>query len=256
MEDFQSSRNGIDQALVKNTCIFDTFTSLSSSAKNLDWEEQLQNVMKKIGFKSYLISLGRAVPSRDPLSQIITTYPVEWLDRYSAEDLFKIDPIVKHCNKFIIPMFWERERLLARGSPVEFWAAREEYGLKYGISIPLRYKDMTGSLSVAQEANVSNGFEGDVDGSIGDLFMLLPYLVEGLKNRIEVVNSPKCKLTKRESECLEWSAFGKTSWEISCILNCAERTVNFHIGNATLKLGALNRRQAIASAITAGYITI
>ncbi len=44
------------------------------------------------------------------------------------------------------------------------------------------------------------------------------------------------RLTLREKEILLWTAEGKTSWEISLILNIAERTVTFHVQNSIQKL--------------------
>jgi LuxR family quorum-sensing transcriptional regulator LasR len=35
------------------------------------------------------------------------------------------------------------------------------------------------------------------------------------------------KLTPRESECLKWTAQGKSTWEIAKIFGCSEATVNF-----------------------------
>lgn len=42
---------------------------------------------------------------------------------------------------------------------------------------------------------------------------------------------------------------GKSNWEIANILNVAERTVTFHIGNACTKLGVNGRFQATVKAI-------
>lgn len=51
-------------------------------------------------------------------------------------------------------------------------------------------------------------------------------------------------LTDRELECLRLVAEGRTSKEIARILNIASRTVDFHVHNATEKLGATSRSQA------------
>ncbi|MBF0308331.1 MAG: autoinducer binding domain-containing protein [Magnetococcales bacterium] len=56
-------------------------------------------------------------------------------------------------------------------------------------------------------------------------------------------------LTPRERECLRWASEGKTAWEISEILNISERTVVAHLTNASEKLGANNRIQAVARAV-------
>jgi DNA-binding NarL/FixJ family response regulator len=63
-------------------------------------------------------------------------------------------------------------------------------------------------------------------------------------------------LSKREIQVLKWTAIGKTSWEISSILEISERTVNFHLGNITNKLGVSGRRAACSLAIAKGLISL
>ncbi len=57
-------------------------------------------------------------------------------------------------------------------------------------------------------------------------------------------------LSKRELECLHWTAAGKTSAEIAVILSVTESTVNFHIKNTLPKLNASNRAHAVAKAVS------
>lgn len=68
------------------------------------------------------------------------------------------------------------------------------------------------------------------------------------------IASPAIHLTPRETECLQWAAAGKTAWETSRILAISERTATFHLTNAVKKLGATNRRAAVARAIGLGLI--
>jgi len=63
-------------------------------------------------------------------------------------------------------------------------------------------------------------------------------------------------LSTREMEVLDWLKQGKSSWDISVILDISERTVNFHVYNITRKLGATNRPQAVAVAARLGLIRI
>ena len=56
-------------------------------------------------------------------------------------------------------------------------------------------------------------------------------------------------LTPREREVLWWAAQGKSAWEIGEILQIAKRTVDEHTQNAIRKLGAVNRTQAVATAL-------
>jgi len=56
----------------------------------------------------------------------------------------------------------------------------------------------------------------------------------------------KALLSKREREVLNWLNRGKTSWDISMILNISERTVNYHVGNIMRKLGVNSRLHAVS----------
>ncbi|MEW7980957.1 MAG: helix-turn-helix transcriptional regulator [Candidatus Sedimenticola endophacoides] len=62
------------------------------------------------------------------------------------------------------------------------------------------------------------------------------------------------QLTEREIMVLRWTAEGKTSGEISSILDITERTVNFHIANAMVKLNAVNKTAAVIRAAMVGLL--
>jgi DNA-binding CsgD family transcriptional regulator len=63
------------------------------------------------------------------------------------------------------------------------------------------------------------------------------------------------RLSGREKEVLLWLKHGKSSWEISVILEISESTVNFHVKNAMRKLNSVSRTQAVAVALENGLIT-
>jgi len=62
-------------------------------------------------------------------------------------------------------------------------------------------------------------------------------------------------LTPKEIEILQWIKEGKSSWDISVMLECSKRTVDFHVENAKTKLNTVSRAQAIAVALHYGAIT-
>jgi DNA-binding NarL/FixJ family response regulator len=55
-------------------------------------------------------------------------------------------------------------------------------------------------------------------------------------------------LSDREIEALTWVARGKTSAEIAGLIGLSKRTVDFHLDNARIKLGATTRTQAAIKA--------
>jgi len=86
--------------------------------------------------------------------------------------------------------------------------------------------------------------------------MLIPFLLEGSQKHLKESGKQFGNLTQRESEVLKWSGVGKTTWEMSCILGCSERTINYHIANASRKLGAFSRQQAVGVALAHGLISL
>jgi DNA-binding NarL/FixJ family response regulator len=63
-------------------------------------------------------------------------------------------------------------------------------------------------------------------------------------------------ISKREKEVLKWLRKGKSSWDVSVILEISERTVNFHINNVMKKLDSMTRTQAVATAVENGLIEV
>lgn len=68
------------------------------------------------------------------------------------------------------------------------------------------------------------------------------------------VSAGQVDMSKRETETLTWAARGKTSAEIAMILGLSKRTVDFHIENARIKLGAATRIEAAIKAATGRLI--
>jgi DNA-binding NarL/FixJ family response regulator len=74
-------------------------------------------------------------------------------------------------------------------------------------------------------------------------------VAEAKKQKTAVDLQQKLPITKRESEVLYWVSHGKTSWEISQILEMSPRTVNKHLEQIFKKLGVDNRTSAAAISI-------
>jgi len=61
-------------------------------------------------------------------------------------------------------------------------------------------------------------------------------------------------LSHRQKECLRWAAQGKTSWETAQLLRITERTVNFHLQKAYVRLNVHTRAAAVAAALKTGEL--
>jgi LuxR family transcriptional regulator len=70
----------------------------------------------------------------------------------------------------------------------------------------------------------------------------------------EEVTAMEKQLTNREIEVLKWTAYGKTSREVSEILIISVNTVNFHVKNAMAKLQTVNKTATVARASVLGLL--
>lgn len=71
-------------------------------------------------------------------------------------------------------------------------------------------------------------------------------LIRCLQNDAANGHETVVELTAVEAELVKWMSEGKTNWEISMVLQMAERTVRYHVSNLFQKLGVGSRTAAVA----------
>lgn len=92
------------------------------------------------------------------------------------------------------------------------------------------------------------------DSAFGELHLYGLYLFAKLTALMRP-RSTMTPLAPRETECLRWSAAGKTSSEIAGIIGVSENTVNSYLSSAAQKMNAVNRVQTVAQAIRLGLLS-
>ncbi|WP_296946766.1 LuxR family transcriptional regulator [uncultured Massilia sp.] len=200
-----------------------------------------------------------AIMDREQLSRrnVITTYPASWVRRYQEAGYEAVDPVVRRVAGSSLPVFWDG---LAGVVPrhIVFDEARD-HGLANGITVPVAGPRGERALFSIATDLAPEAAPGHQAAFAGRVLLTALYLDEAVRRLARTAahaaqGGGRPPLTRRERECLQWAATGKTSWEISTILSISERTVIFHMANATRKLGATNRRQAVVRALGLGLI--
>jgi LuxR family quorum-sensing transcriptional regulator LasR len=232
------------------------FSTLLDCGSELDLRTTLFQMGSKYGYEQVLLAL---VPTRHtPLRQatLHTNYSEAWMRTYMATQLFNIDPTVHHSYTQSIPLVW-KSRLFSSHAQKEMYEAACYYGLGNGITLPFHgASNELGILCFASSRRSETQFHSAAMHNMPDLSLLRDFAFEAMlkfsKTPAQLEAVPA--VTPRELECLNWSAAGKTSWEIAHILHCSEATVNFHFGNIRRKFNTLTRRQAVVKAINFGMI--
>lgn len=199
-----------------------------------------------ISFKKQNNKLGK------PTSEIINiNYPKEWVSSYMEKRLWEIDPLIKRGITKSCFQFWH-DTFSTNPPPNELKNLSSKFGFLDGLACSTVNKPFNdASLIIIADKNIKDGKRSRII-----LEALMPYLHIAhesiIRNKSHI--NYNGGLSLRECEILNWLRNGKTSWEISVILEITERTVNFHVSNIKRKLNAINRQQAVAAGIDLGII--
>jgi LuxR family transcriptional regulator, quorum-sensing system regulator BjaR1 len=208
--------------------------------------------IKACGFHAYIMA-GLPSPGTSLSDLTVASgWPPEWFEIYTRENFSAMDPVPRYGASTVQPFEWTEARYDKERDPAAHlvMTSATEFRLMQGYCIPLHYDEGGAVISMATE-------QLDIDPVAKSALHLIGVYAH---NRIRSLGRPTLEkrdlLTAREREVLRWAADGKTSWEVSVILNISERTVKFHLIQASRKLNAVNRTSAVAKALARGLIKL
>ncbi|MCL9773844.1 autoinducer binding domain-containing protein [Vibrio methylphosphonaticus] len=243
------SLDKINQILKRNLTETEEF-SLDSLNK------KLYEVTDVLDFEHFLFAVSVPVTLMRAENVVLTNQPINWREFYENHEVMYFDQVVLHCRNSTAPILWND---VSKNGPREnknVVKLASDFGLGDGITVPLRAN--FGCLGLLSFSNRKNSALLSNESTL-----LATYVGSLVADYINDVRRVVCQqqtgfvesnLTLREQICLAWVAEGKSSWEVSQIIGCSERTVNFHIQNASEKLNAFSRTQAVSKALLTGSI--
>lgn len=209
--------------------------------------EVLLSVAGDLGFEYCAYGLLGRLPMSNPKVFTVNNYPSSWQRRYSEQSYMRSDPTVSRASRSLLPILWGDE--VFDENP-EFWEDAHAHGLRYGwAQSSCDTSGQVGLLSFSRSSKPLTELEIDT------LSLRVAWLANLVHEQIadaiaaSAKDTLKVQLTEREAEVLRWCADGKTSADISEILNITERTVTFHISNSLQKLGSVNKTAAVIKAL-------
>lgn len=232
------------------------FESLTKAENLADLYSLCMTLSQEMGYDNFLYGVRINSSLTRPYQFIFSGYPSSWRSHYDAAGYASVDPTVLHCQKHVIPILWDKVTDNGKANAHVMQEAKE-FGLSSGVTIPVH--GQTGEfalLSLSSDRAPERAHE-DITHFLGEAQLFSCYLHEAIRRLVlskEAVPLHKPALTSREKECLLWAAEGKTAWEISNILQISERTIVFHMANASKKMGATSLRHATVRAVSMGLI--
>ncbi|MFS8145121.1 LuxR C-terminal-related transcriptional regulator [Rhizobium sp. BR 249] len=212
-----------------------------------DGKALLGDMAKLAGFDFYLLS---AFPRGDRTAfienRLISNWPQSLSGVYEAADLFYCSRLVTAMKRTVMPVFCEE------GSFAGSAANQENRGLDTLFQMHGLKNTFAFTLHDADLKQYIFAFSGCSPMPTREQAMALLYGCTDLLDKISRSRGPEEgpseTLTRREIECLRWSAAGKSSDEIAIILDLLPHTVAGYLKSAMRKLDSVNRMQAVARA--------
>ena len=147
---------------------------------------------------------------------IKNAWPDEWTDRYREQRYFLKDPVSQWSLKRSKPFFWAEARAAsistAQATKIENEA--RAFGLGEGVAFP-----MYDASSWQAVISLATSDKCDLDkSSIANLYLLSLYCKMTACDLLPGWTDRRAVLSAREQEILQWVSVGKSSWDVSRIL--------------------------------------
>jgi len=206
----------------------------------------LEQASKILGFEYAAFGLRMPLPVSNPKFLMANNYSAAWRQRYSQANYLLADPTVMHGLQSVLPVVWNEK--LFSAAPA-FWEDAKGHGLQIGwAQSSIDVHGAIGMLTLSRSHDVLT--DSELREQMPRMQWLAKMATEGMLRMVAAQRPPEppVRLTSREIEVLRWTADGKTSHEVGQIMAISERTVNFHINNSLLKLGANNKTSGVIKA--------
>jgi LuxR family transcriptional regulator len=131
-----------------------------------------------------------------------------------------------------------------------------DWGLNPGLTVPLFIPGHHYGFITAVGSGGLDGWDAAAERAGPTLAMIANYFDNFAIRRFGGPPKEHQGLSRRELECLTWSARGKTVEDIAVILDLSADTVRVYLKRVNQKLDAVNRSHAVAKAMCLGMIDI
>lgn len=212
----------------------------------------------QLGFDTFVIGIvaNDRRPDAESRPFILTNQAEEWVRSYDEHAYLEVDPRVDLAQE---PgyAFWEAREFDKNPRHKVFLTEAASYGIQSGLVLGLCTRDPPSYAMMAFNCVIPTLDLWDAERRsmiAGQALVLGKVLSRSMRRALNdnelLFPVPPMKLSFREREILTLAAAGKTSKEIAMLLSIAKVTVDMYMGTIVGKMGALNRNQAIAKAIT------
>ncbi|MES2069483.1 MAG: LuxR family transcriptional regulator [Pseudomonadota bacterium] len=224
---------------------------LREAQTEADFLYALSRIADELGFDYCAYGMRMPLPLSQPRIIMLSSQAQQWQRNYLEDYYHSVDPAT-HDMHSITPYIWSGDEYIGSA---KFWKDARAHGLEAGWAQSSHdARGIVGMLTLARSHSHLSFRE------LRNQALQKSWLAQTAHEVLSRLLVPKflpeaeTQLTTREVEVLRWSADGKTSGEVGNIMCISERTVNFHVNNALVKLGANNKTAGVIKAAILGFL--
>lgn len=219
-------------------------------ARAQDWDTLRASVLESVESLSvcdFLLKLEHTRP-QGASGHLVGSLSDPLLRMFAHREGAASDPVNQQLQASAIPFAWQPERLPA--AMVYQQLARS--GIRHGLSLIMRGANTVSRIDFYGRGDAPLAPSSGLRATFVLLGAYMHRSAEHLHGQRKRDDVPL--LSKREMECIKWSAAGKTCAEIGMILGIERRTAYFHLNNVAAKLQVYSTRRAISRAAELGLL--
>ena len=214
-----------------------------------------QKAVEALGFR-YFACCAHVDPLHPPPQALmIHNYPAAWVQRFSDEKLYDIDPVLQRAECEPMPFFWDTA---FQGESVttpqrKMLNDATNFGIAHGFTVPIHLSWLPGALRASCSVVPGASAVARVNYFMIEAMVTALYAIMNRAHppRREIVT---IELSRRERQCLSLAAQGKDEWAIGRLLSLSPETVHSYYKRLMQRLGVTTRVQAIVWALETGQI--
>jgi len=211
--------------------------------------------LEALGFRHWAL-YSHVDPLHPPSHAVVLhNYPAGWVQRYSAEKLYEIDPVLRRAELEPLPFFWDpvfqAERITIPQRTILVEAAIA--GIAHGYTVPIHLSWLPGALRASCTVIPTELVDRQS-------YFLVQVMAIRFYSALTSVRAPpqqtiSVELSRRERQCLRLAALGKDDWAIGQLLGLSPDTVHSYFKRLMQRLDVRTRVQAIIWALESGQIS-
>ncbi|WP_114952228.1 LuxR family transcriptional regulator [Sphingosinicella terrae] len=232
---------------------FDRRVALCES--DLQLRALLDEVMREMGFDYFALLHHASLGRRATGFVRVDSYPEGWEEELVGSGLIGCDPVHVASGRTQAAFRWDELGRFAAIGPLqrEVLERSARFGLGTGFTVPANVPgEPAGSCSFAVRRG--RGLPRPALGCaelVGAHAFRAARRLRGMP--ADVASTPR--LSRREAQCLQFVAAGKTDWEIAMILGIGHETARQYVKSLRRRLGVVSRAQLAVRGLRDGLIS-